>query len=113
GGGSPSWLLCQRVFCDGLVPLVEQRDTVAQEEPVDLGLALLDQPVELTLPVLVRGAHAHADAIAEPWAPGLLQQWHNLKRRVALPGEEAGHRAPQYPDVDLAGFHVLDHRVRR
>ena len=50
---SPSWLLHNGVFGDRLIPFIEQRNAIAQEEFVDFGLVRLDQPVEFTLPILV------------------------------------------------------------
>src|SRR5581483_6493383 len=66
--GSSSRRFGHRLRSDGLVVLVEQRYAIVEQDPVDGRLVLLDQAVELALPVLIGGTHAHANAIHKPRA---------------------------------------------
>ena len=74
--------------------LVEDRDVVADQQLVDLGLVFHDEPVERTLPLLVRSTHRHADTIGHLRAGRFLGQRHDDQRWGRLAGVIARHRPP-------------------
>src|SRR5438128_11266983 len=99
---SGSWRLRRGLHADRLVVLVEQGNAVVEQDLVDRGLVLLDQTIKLTLPVLVRAPHTHADAEDELRPGLLLHERRDMKRRVRLPRIKAGHRSPEHAGVDVA-----------
>src|SRR3954454_19100128 len=77
---SASWSLLGRLRAERPIALVQQRHAEIEQDLVDLALVLLDQLVELPLPVLVGATHAHADAIDQLWPGGFLHQRRDMKR---------------------------------
>ncbi len=98
---------------DRLIVIVEQWNAEVEQDLVDLALALLDQTVELALPVLVGVAHAHADPVGKLRPGRLLDQRHHMQRRTGLLRVIARHRAPQHAGIDRARLDVIDHRRGR
>src|SRR5258708_12589656 len=94
-----SWRLLGRLRAERPVALVQQRHAEVEQDLVDLALVLLDQLVELPLPVLVGRTHAHADAIDQLWPGGLLHHRRDMKR-AGLLRIQAPHRAPHHAGLD-------------
>jgi len=86
---STSWRLRRGLHADRLIFLVEQRYAEVEQDLVDRGLVLLDQPVELPLPVLVGGADAHPDAKDQLGSGGLLDQRRDMQWRIGMLGVKA------------------------
>src|SRR5215475_7989670 len=92
-----------------MIALIEQRNAIAQEDRSDSGLLVSNELIELTLPILVRVAHTHADAIGHARPVSLLKQRHDRKRLFRLLRVIAGQWTPQYSGIDGPITDVIDH----
>src|SRR5579871_515301 len=108
-----SWPPGKRLRSDRRIALVENRDVVADQELVDLGLVFRDELVERAFPFLVRWTNRHTDSKDHLRTVGFLHQRRDDQRRIHPACEIARHRAPQDAAVDIALIEVVDHGLRR
>src|SRR3954470_635039 len=90
-----SWRLRCGLRADRPVVLVEQGNAEIEQYLVDGRLVLLDQTVELPLPVLVGRPDTHADTIGEPRSGRFLDKRRDMERRIGPFGVKPRHRSPK------------------
>src|SRR5262249_1173188 len=108
-----SWLLRQIITGYELVALVDYRYTEIKQELVDGWLALRNQLVQLSFPVLIGRANTHDDTIVEMRAAFFFQKQCCLHPGGGMRGVVPSQRPPQHPRIDLTGVDVIHHCLCR
>ena len=98
-----SFFLCGRGRCDEAILRVEERNAVTQEQGVDFGLIVLNQPVKEPLELLILMPDRHADPEAHAGIHFLCQRNHG-QLGIGVDCVVAGHRPPQNPGIDATGL---------
>src|SRR5579884_874526 len=71
---------------DRLLMLVKDGHAEIQQYLVDGGLVLGDQPVQLSLPILIGWSDAHGDVVNEMRPAGVLEKQRHMQRRICAGG---------------------------